>query len=121
MYHCCHVYKKVLDCTCSIPLEENQKYLLPLLPDGQNTCATIHVTPSSVSTATLSYLVCHLNGSQDQRTKKKVWGVIFNCLSSRAVHVDVSEDYGIDSILQVIRKFMCIRKCPAEFISDRGS
>ena len=62
-----------------------------------------------------------IKDSVKQRTKKKVWGVIFNCLSSRAVHIDVSEDYGTDSILQVIRKFMCIRKCPSEFISDQGS
>ena len=62
-----------------------------------------------------------IKDSVKQRTKKKVWGVIFNCLSSRAVHIDVSEDYGTDSILQVIRKFMCIRKCPSESMSSQGS
>ena len=62
-----------------------------------------------------------IKDSVKQRTKKKVWGVIFNCLSSRAVHIDVTEDYGTDSILQVIRKFMCVRKCPSEFLSDQGS
>ena len=56
-----------------------------------------------------------------QRTRKKVWGVIFNCLASRAVHIDVSEDYGTDSILQVIRRFICVRKSPSEILSDQGS
>ena len=61
-----------------------------------------------------------IKDSVKQRTKK-VWGVIFNCLATRAVHIDVSEDYGTDSILQVIRKFICIRKCPSEIMSDQGS
>ena len=62
-----------------------------------------------------------IKDSVKQRTKKKVWGVIFNCLASRAVHIDVSEDYGTDSILQVIRRFICVRKSPSEILSDQGS
>ena len=62
-----------------------------------------------------------IKDSVKQRTKKKVWGVIFNCLAVRAVHIDVSEDYSTDSILQVIRKFMAIRRKPSEILSDRGS
>ena len=45
-----------------------------------------------------------IKDSGKQRIKKKVWGVIFNYLSSRAVHIDVTEDYGFDSMLQVIQK-----------------
>ena len=56
-----------------------------------------------------------------QRSRKKVWGVIFNCTSTRALYLDLTEDYGTDSILQTIRRFVAIRGCPAEIQSDQGS
>ena len=51
----------------------------------------------------------------------KVWGVIFNCTVTRAVYLDVTEDYSTDSILETIRKFISIRGSPSEIISDQGS
>jgi hypothetical protein len=56
-----------------------------------------------------------------QRTRKKVWGVIFNCTVTRATYIDLTEDYGTDSILQTLRRFVCIRGCPGEIQSDQGS
>ena len=56
-----------------------------------------------------------------QRTKKKVWGVIYNCAATRSVHLDLTEDYGTSSILQSIRRFTAIRGCPGEIQSDQGS
>ena len=56
-----------------------------------------------------------------QRTKKKVWGCVFNCVTTRALHIDLTEDYGTDAILQTIRRFTAIRGCPSEFRSDQGS
>ena len=55
------------------------------------------------------------------RVEKKVWGVIFTCDSTRAVYLDITEDYSTDSILQTIRKFTSNRGCPSEFRSDQGS
>ena len=56
-----------------------------------------------------------------QRGKKKVWIVIYNCAATRAIHLDLTEDYGTDSILQSIRRFTALRGCPAEIQSDQGS
>ena len=56
-----------------------------------------------------------------QRNKKKVWGVIFNCTITRALYIDLTEDYSTEAILQVIRRFVAIRGCPAEIQSDQGS
>ena len=56
-----------------------------------------------------------------QRSKKKVWIVVYNCAATRALHLDLTEDYGTDSILQSIRRFTAIRGCPAEIQSDQGS
>ena len=56
-----------------------------------------------------------------QRTKKKVWIVIFNCTVVRAVYIDLTEDYSTDSILQTLRRFVSIRGCPEEIQSDQRS
>ena len=56
-----------------------------------------------------------------KRTKMKVWGFIATCAVSRAVHLDITDSYGTDSILQTLRKFKLMRGCPSEIISDQGS
>ena len=56
-----------------------------------------------------------------KRTEMKVWGVIFTCAATRAIYLDITDSYSTDSILQAIRKFVSIRGCPSEFISDQGS
>ena len=55
------------------------------------------------------------------RVKKKVWGVIFDCSATRAIHLDLTENYSTDAILQTIRRFVAIRGCPSEIQSDQGS
>ena len=56
-----------------------------------------------------------------QRTRKKIWGVIFDCAATRAVYLDLTEDYGTSAILHTIRRFISIRGCPSEMMSDQGS
>ena len=56
-----------------------------------------------------------------QRVRKKVWGVIFNCAVTPAIHLDLTEDYSTDSTLQTLRKFVALTGCPAEIISEQGS
>ena len=56
-----------------------------------------------------------------KRCFKKVWIVIFNCTVTRAMHLDITDDYSTDEILVTIRKFTTIRGCPSEIYSDQGS
>ena len=37
---------------------------------------------------------------------KKVWGVLYTCVSTRAVHLDVSIDYSTESVLHTLRRLM---------------
>ena len=55
-----------------------------------------------------------------QRSRKKVWGVIFSCTVTRAMYLDLTEDYSTDAILQVIRRFVTVGGCPG-IQSDQGS
>lgn len=51
----------------------------------------------------------------------KVYGVLFTCLSARAVYIDVAEDYSTPAFLQVLRRFFSIRGYPHTLWSDRGT
>ena len=55
------------------------------------------------------------------RTRKKVWGVLFVCTSTRAVYIDIAEDYSTQSILHCIRRLMSDRGAVRRIFSDPGS
>ena len=55
-----------------------------------------------------------------KRTSGKAYGVIFNCLASRAVHIDIASDYSTDKFLMVLRRFVSLRADPSTLYSDNG-
>ena len=51
----------------------------------------------------------------------KVYGVIFTCLASRAVHIDVADSLSTDSFINVLRRFIARRGQVRSLRSDRGT
>ena len=51
----------------------------------------------------------------------KHYGVIFTCLNTRAVHVEMAVDCFTMDFLQVLRRFFAIRGYPKRIISDNGT
>ena len=49
------------------------------------------------------------------------YGVIFSCLNTRAVHVELTVDYSTMEFMQTLRRFFAIRGQPAMKLSDNGS
>ena len=41
--------------------------------------------------------------------KGKAYGVIFNCLDTHAVYVDLADGYDADSFILVLRRFISIK------------
>ena len=56
-----------------------------------------------------------------KRLTSKAWGIIITCLGSRAVHLDLTQSYDTDSVLQALNRFMSIRGSPSTILSDQGS
>jgi len=55
------------------------------------------------------------------RVMKKVWGVVFTCAFTRAVHLDVAIDYSTEAVLHCVRRLMTMRGDVRKIISDPGT
>ena len=54
------------------------------------------------------------------RGRKKSYGVIFTCLSTRAVHVDLASDLTTDRFLLALRRIISLYGTPKRIRSDNG-
>ena len=57
----------------------------------------------------------------DERKEKKRYGVVFTCLASRAVHIEVIDDMSTDTFINSLRCFVAIRGPVRSIVCDRGS
>ncbi|KAL1265253.1 hypothetical protein QQF64_003280 [Cirrhinus molitorella] len=55
------------------------------------------------------------------RRSEKRWGIIYKCLTTRAVHLDLLHSMDSDSFLMSLRRFIARRRNPAELYSDQGT
>lgn len=53
--------------------------------------------------------------------RAKHYGVIFTCLNTRAVHLEIATDCSTMEFLQVLRRFFAVRGQPAQILSDNGT
>ena len=56
-----------------------------------------------------------------RRVTRKVYGVIFNCMVSRAIHLEIAEGYDTQSFLVCFKRFVSIRGFPRVIHSDNGT
>ena len=56
-----------------------------------------------------------------KRVKMKCYGVLFTCLTTRAVYLDIASGYDTENFLLVLRRFITLRGCPSEVYFDTGS
>ena len=55
------------------------------------------------------------------RSTMKVYGCIFVCFNSRAVHIEDVSSLETDAFIQALRRFIAVRGCPKEIWSDNGT
>lgn len=55
------------------------------------------------------------------RTTSKYWAILFTCLVSRAIHIELVGDMSSEAFNNALRRFMAIRGPVRQFRSDRGT
>ncbi|XP_070069990.1 uncharacterized protein [Drosophila takahashii] len=55
------------------------------------------------------------------RHKEKLWGVLFTCLTPRAVHIEVAYKLDVSACIMCLKSFMALRGTPKEIFSDNGT
>ncbi|XP_053369684.1 uncharacterized protein LOC128543319 [Clarias gariepinus] len=55
-----------------------------------------------------------------RRTEKR-WGIVFKCMTTRCLHLDLLESLDTDAFLMALRRFIARRGKPAELYSDNGT
>lgn len=57
---------------------------------------------------------------QGRRTEKR-WGILFKCLTTRCLHLDLLGSLDVDAFLLALRRFISRRGKPFEIWADRGT
>uniref|UniRef100_A0A0P4VVJ2 Integrase catalytic domain-containing protein n=1 Tax=Scylla olivacea TaxID=85551 RepID=A0A0P4VVJ2_SCYOL len=78
-------------------------------------------TPPFYHTAVDLFGPFNIKDTVKRRTHGKVYGVIFNCLVTRAVYVDLAEGYSASDFMATYQRFISVRGAPRILYSDRGS
>ena len=55
------------------------------------------------------------------RSRAKRWGCVFTCMTTRAIHLEVSESLDTDSFINTLERFINRRGYPNTILSDCGS
>ena len=62
-----------------------------------------------------------IRGEVQKRIRGKCYGVLFTCMTMRAVYADIAYDYSTNGFMMVLRRFASIRGWPTKFYSDKGT
>ncbi|CAH2089646.1 unnamed protein product [Euphydryas editha] len=55
------------------------------------------------------------------RRHEKRWGALFTCLTTRAVHIELTPSLSTDSVIMALRRFAARRGMPKTIYSDNGT
>ena len=55
------------------------------------------------------------------RCTEKRWGIVFKCLTTHAVHLDLLANIDTDTFLMALHRFIARRGKPHELLSDQGT
>ena len=109
------VRKVLRDClVCRRQHAKPMTQMMAHLPEERTTSGEPPFTNTGVDLFGPSY-------TKRGRTQVKVYGVIFTCLSSRAVHLEVADSLSTDSFINALRRFVARRGQVRIIRSDRGT
>ena len=100
---------------CREMLAKAEPQVMAELPE----CRLAPCTPPFYYTSCDYFGPYHVKVGRNKTTK--YYGVIFTCLNTRAVHLELAVDCSTMEFIQVLRRFFSIRGQPSVIISDNGT
>ena len=67
------------------------------------------------------YIIAESKTTRQTKGTKKMWGIIFTCMASRAIHIEPLTGLDISSLANALRRFIAIRGTCAHIYSDQGT
>ena len=111
------VWKIVMECTdCKRRVANREIQIMSELPIER-----LKPSPAFAHTGLDFFGPFEIRGEVRKRVRGKCFGLVFTCLSSRAVYCDITPNYTTDGFLQALRRFATIRGWPIKIFSDPGS
>ena len=101
---------------CKVKREKNASQLMCPLP-----LERMKPAPPLHSIAVDYFGPIEIRGEVNKRSRGTAFGVIFNSLEMRAVHLDLVNNCSTDSFLMCLRRFASVRGWPSKVLSDNGS
>jgi hypothetical protein len=101
--------------TCKYLAKKCGEQLMGPLPENR-----MGPAPVFESTAVDLFGPLSFQDPYNKRRTGKAWGVVFVCMATSLVHVEVTESYSTDSFLMALRRFMTVHGAPRRFPSDQG-
>ena len=102
--------------TCKKLDKRTEEQIMGALPDQR-----LKPAPAWTYTSLDYFGPFWIRGEVNKRSRGKAYGVIFTCLLTRAVHLDLAADYSTPGFLQVFSRFTALRGYPSIIFSDPGS
>ena len=87
---------------------------------GQVSDVRMKPTPPFYHTGTDLFGSFTIRDTVKRRTHGKCFGFIYTCLTTRAVHLEIAENYSTEAVLRTFKKFVSIRGYPCTIHSDNG-
>ena len=88
---------------------------------GQVRAERLKPAPPFYHTAVDLFGLFTIKDTVKRRVHSKAYGVIFNCLVTRAVYLDLAEGYNTEDFLSTFQRFIAIRGAPKFMYSDKGT
>ena len=102
--------------TCKkLNLETVQQSMGQMIPER------LRPSPPFYSTSCDLFGPISIRDTVKRRTFGKAYGIIFTCIVTRAVYLDLSESYDTKGFLAAFRRFAMIRGYPKNMYSDQGT
>jgi transposase InsO family protein len=82
--------------------------------------AALHRTRLQPWTSVFHHTGMDFFGPFELTGRRRAWGLLFTCLTVRAVHLEVCQDMTVDAWLNAVERFMARRGKPASITCDNG-